>query len=479
LFQNQEGSRLLGHGEIRSDSYHSYARYGAIHADGTPFRAEEYPMARALLKGEVIRGEEIRYRRGDNTETWLAVNAAPIFDLEGRVVLVVTTYTDILRRKLAEDALRAADRRKDEFLATLAHELRNPLAPIRNAVQLLRLRGPPLPELQNARDIIDRQVNQLVRLVGELLDLSRISTGRITLQMAPLDLRAAMLAAVESIRPLMEARGHQLTVQLPDQPVYVDGDPVRLTQVATNLLDNAAKYTPPEGEIALRVSREHGHAHMSVRDNGIGLAPDALTQIFEMFERVDTSAERLEGGLGIGLALVRKLVHLHGGTVHARSEGLGKGSEIIVSLPERFAPGASTSEAYTSAAAVLTNAPPCRVLVVDDNQDCAESMATLLELEGCTVRAVFSGEEALVAGSEFQPSVIFMDLGMPMLNGYETCKRLRAQAWGEDAFVVALTGWGQSEVRRMTEEAGFDLHLVKPLDPAQVGHILEAACQRS
>jgi CheY-like chemotaxis protein len=374
--------------------------------------------------------------------------------------------------------MRAADRRKDEFLATLAHELRNPLAPIRNAVQLLRLRGPPLPELQNARDIIDRQVNQLVRLVGELLDLSRISTGRITLQMGPLDLRVAMLGAVESIRPLMEAREHHLTVQLPDEPVYVDGDPVRLTQVATNLLDNAAKYTPPQGEIALKVWREDGHAQISVRDNGIGLAPDALTQIFEMFERVDTSAERLEGGLGVGLALVRKLIHLHGGTVQARSEGPGKGSEFIVSLPERLTPGASASEVRTSAAAVPTTAPPCRVLVVDDNHDCAESMATLLEIEGCTVRAVFSGEEALAVGSEFQPAVIFMDLGMPMLNGYETCKRLRAQAWGKSAFVVALTGWGQNEVRRLTEEAGFDLHVVKPLDPAQVVHILETAHQR-
>ncbi len=359
-------------------------------------------------------------------------------------------------------ALQVADRRKDEFLAMLAHELRNPLAPIRTAVQLLRMKELGASQRARARDIIDRQVEHLVCLIDDLLDVSRITRGIITLHREPVLIGAIVARAVETARPAIDARRHALTLELPDELISVDGDKTRLTQIVGNILQNAAKFTDAGGRIALKVAREGRYAVISVKDTGIGIPRELIPRVFELFTRVHAQTETGQSGLGIGLALVRRLVEMHDGSVTAQSDGAGQGSEFIVRLP-LLAAQASPGPAGSTESQPIPSLESRRILIADDNHDAAEALATLLELRGHDVRMVHDGMEALAVGKTFKPDIILLDLGMPKMDGFETARQMRRRSWGKRATVVALTGWGQQQDRERTAEAGFDVHLVKPV----------------
>jgi len=357
--------------------------------------------------------------------------------------------------------LQEADSRKDEFLAMLAHELRNPLAPIRNAVQIFRGKSPPVPELQWATEVIDRQVQQMTRLVDDLLDVSRITRGKIELRRERVELATVVHSAVEASRPLIEKWGHELTVTVSPQPIPVAADPTRLAQVLLNLLNNAAKYMEQGGRIWLTAERQGDEALIRVKDTGIGIPAAMLTRIFDMFTQVDYSLERSEGGLGIGLTLVQRLVEMHGGAVEAKSDGLGRGSEFVVRLPV-----AVEVEGKHGAAGGETISVPAarRILVVDDNRDAADSLGMLLRMIGNEIHTAYDGLEAVEAAAAFQPDVVILDIGLPRLNGYESARRIRQQEGGADRVLIALTGWGQEEDRLRSQEAGFDHHVTKPVE---------------
>ncbi len=372
---------------------------------------------------------------------------------------------ETLERRVKErtESLLDADRRKDEFLATLAHELRNPLAPVRNAVAFMHRKGQAVPELQWARDVIDRQTQVLVRLIDDLMDMSRINQGRLELHREPADLEKLVMAAVETSRPLIDEMGHTLAVTLPSRPVVVDADLIRLPQVFLNLLNNAAKYTERGGQIDVRVELQGSDVVVVVTDTGIGIPADKLPTIFEMFSQVEGALSRSRGGLGIGLHLVERLVALHEGRIEARSGGPGQGSAFVVHLPivvDQTYPRQASGDGVKA-----TPTADLRILVVDDNQDAAESSAMLLKIMGNHVRIAHDGEEAVAAAQEFRPQVVLCDIGLPKLNGYEVCRQVRAQAWAEKVILIAVTGWGQDGDRRQSAEAGFDHHMVKPVDP--------------
>ena len=358
--------------------------------------------------------------------------------------------------------LRDADRRKDEFLATLAHELRNPLAPIRNGLQVLRLSGTESEMVAEARSMMERQLSQMVRLVDDLLDVSRITRNKLDLRRQRVALAAVVHSAVETSRPLIEQARHTLSLTLPPGPVHIDADLVRLAQVFSNLLNNSAKYTEPGGRIWLTAEVSGHEVAVRVRDTGLGIPAEALPRIFEMFSQVDRNMEQAQGGLGIGLTLVRRLVEMHGGTVEARSEGPGKGSEFIVRLP-LMKEGAVGRQAPTTGDGPATTSKR-RILIVDDNHDSAMSLGMMLNLMGNDTRTAHDGLAAVEAAGEFRPDVILLDIGLPKLNGYEACRRIREQPWSKGMVIVALTGWGQDEDRRRSEEAGFNHHMVKPVE---------------
>jgi PAS domain S-box-containing protein len=412
--------------------------------------------------------EEARTPNGE-VSTWL--NSKFWFqDASGRKY-VGGVGVDITERRRAEEALRQADRRKDEFLATLAHELRNPLAPLRNAVELLR-RGEGQADLsEKARGMMERQLAVMVRLVDDLLDISRIARGKLQLRKERVDLASVVHSAVEAARPSIEAQAHELTVTLPPQPVYLDADSVRLAQVFLNLLTNAAKYTEKGGHIWLTAERQGGEVVASVRDTGIGVAAEHLPHLFEMFSQVAPALERSQGGLGIGLALVRGLVELHGGSVEARSGGPGLGSEFLVRLPVVGAPAEAPREP-TGDGEKVGGARTCRILVVDDNRDAADSLALMLRLKGHDIQTAHDGLEAIQAAAAFRPEVVLLDIGLPKMNGYEAAQYIRAQPWGGHMALIAVTGWGQEEDKRRSLEAGFDHHLTKPVDPAALEKLL-------
>jgi PAS domain S-box-containing protein len=415
-------------------------------------------------------GEPIRFQnRAEALHRWYDVYAFRIGAPAERKVAVL--FNDITERKCAEQALRDADRRKDEFLATLAHELRNPLAPIRNAVKILIAKGPPVPELQWARGVIDRQVQIMARLLEDLLDVSRISRNTLELRSEQVDLGDLVEAAVETSRPVIDAGGHKLSVTLPPEPIRLDADPLRLEQVLANLLTNAAKYTEEGGRIWLTAERQGSDVVVSVKDSGIGIAAEMLPHIFGIFSQAKPAVGRAQGGLGIGLSLVRGLVELHGGTIQAHSAGVGQGSEFVVRLPVATATP-TQKPGPPSAANEEVPATRCRILIVDDNRDGADSLARLLQLMGNEVGTAYDGEEAVKAAGSLQPDVVLLDIGMPKLNGYDACRRIRQQTWGKEMFLIALTGWGQEEDRRRTEEAGFNHHIVKPVDPAALLQLL-------
>jgi signal transduction histidine kinase len=369
------------------------------------------------------------------------------------------------------EAMREADRRKDEFLATLAHELRNPLAPIRNALEIIRLAGDDPEKSRMAREMMQRQVSQMVRLVDDLLDVSRITTGKLAVRKAVIDLQGAITDAVETARPFIESRGQVLQLDLPRTPIAVEGDRTRLAQVFSNLLNNAAKYTEPQGRIRLALRQDGEQAVISVSDNGIGLSRESIETIFDMFVQVDRTLERSQAGLGVGLTLARRLVELHNGTIEARSEGPGKGSEFIVRLP------VSTMRLDPAAAAKGVDDDDVRarrILLADDNVDFANSLGQLLSAQGHDVRIAYDGAEALKHAREFSPQIAFVDIGMPKVHGYEVARRLRAEPGTAGCVLVAVTGWGQENDRKRAREAGFDRHLVKPVDPSEIESILES-----
>lgn len=374
-------------------------------------------------------------------------------------------------RRRAEDALREADRRKDEFLATLAHELRNPLAPLRSGLQVMQLAADRPEVVERARTMMERQLSHTVRLIDDLMDLSRISRGRIELRREHVSLNAIVQQAIETCLPAIREADHQLVVDVPDEAILVDADVTRLTQVFANLLNNAVKFTDRGGRIELTIERRDDRAVVRVKDDGIGIPSELLSSVFEMFTQADPSPQRARGGLGIGLSLVRTLVQLHGGSVEARSDGYGAGSEFIVRLP-----GAESSAVERPAAVAGTDpvGRRRRVLVVDDNRDVADSLAMMLTVMGNEVQSVYSAREALQVGSVFQPEAIVLDIGMPVVNGYDAARQIREQPWGESTFLIALTGWGQDKDRERSQQAGFDEHLVKPVEPARLKQVLDS-----
>jgi signal transduction histidine kinase/CheY-like chemotaxis protein len=379
--------------------------------------------------------------------------------------------TIVLQHKRSEAILRESDRRKDEFLAILAHELRNPLAPLRNALQLMRLAGDDAQTVGRTRGMMERQVQQMVRLIDDLLDISRITRGKIVLRKERVELAAVIQDAVETSRPLFEAAGHALTVIYPPEPITLDGDPTRLAQVFANLLNNAAKYTQGGGHIRMTAERQGDEVVVKVRDTGIGIPADMLPRIFEMFTQVDRSLERSQGGLGIGLSLVRGLVELHGGSVEAHSDGPGQGSEFSV----RLSVHPPLRKAQPAAEDGWRSAPSRhRILVVDDNRDAADSLALLLTFQGNEVRTAYDGLEAVEAAAAFEPDIVLSDIGMPRLNGYEAAQKIREQCRGRRMVLIAMTGWGQEEDKRHANEAGYDFHLVKPVDVAALEQLLSS-----
>jgi len=380
-------------------------------------------------------------------------------DLLQLVVMAVTfPWFVFIGRRVTR--LKEADRRKDVFLAGLAHELRNPLAPIRTGVAILRMTGADA-RAPTVLAMMERQLQHMARLLDDLLDVSRISRGKITLHHERIDLRDVVEAALEANRPLIEEMGHVLSVSAPSEPAFLNADPVRFAQILSNLLNNAAKYTPPGGRIALKAEHRGDVVEVSVTDNGIGIPGESLESIFEMFTQVAGQSSNGQSGLGIGLALAKGLVALHGGTIQAHSEGLGRGSEFRVRVPIRLTHDAD------SATPVRTAATPYRlkILVVDDNRDAAESLSTLLQLKGHEVRIAYDGENAVQLAEEFRPQMVLLDLGMPKMNGYDACRRIRDHAWGAQMTLIAVTGWGQEDDRRKSTDAGFDGHLVKPVNP--------------
>ncbi len=392
----------------------------------------------------------------------------------------VALQNEVAERARVEQALKEADRHKDEFLAMLAHELRNPLAPIRNAVHLIKMRSVEDPQLCMARDVIERQLKQLTRLVDDLLDVSRITRGKINLARERLELADLMSRAVEMVTPAIEARGHALSVEMPERPLRLYGDPVRLVQALGNVLGNAAKYTDAGGRIVLSARRRNRDAEITVRDNGMGIAPEVLPRIFDLFTQMDERMERSPSGLGIGLALVRRLVEMHGGTVSAASAGAGQGSEFTIRLPVSVERADELDDPASAPAATPAPAVAGRrtILVADDNLDALVSLATLLSLDGHEVYRARDGAEALEVAQRQRPEVALLDIGMPRADGYEVARRIRSEPWGRRMTLVALTGWGQESDRRRSEEAGFDVHLTKPVDPKAVSDLLRAPVTR-
>ncbi len=438
---------------------------------------KDWDEARQLLAGEQeTYSIEKRYIRKDGRILWTVLTVSLVRDAQRQPAYFISVVLDISARKQLEEELRHTiqrladtDRRKDEFLATLAHELRNPLAPIANGVQIIK-RCEPGDPVKRTAVMIERQLQHLVRLVDDLLDVSRITRGKAPLRRESLSLQQVLLGALESSRPALDARHLQIETQLPEQILAVEGDRDRLTQVFSNILSNAAKFTGAGGSVSIRAAREDDTAVVSITDTGIGIPPEALETVFEMFSQLRVP-EHGEGGLGIGLALVRQLVQLHGGTVEARSEGAGRGSEFIVRLPI-FA-GAATAP---QAASVDESSPDAhRVLVVDDNRDAAESLRALLQLMGHDVRQASDGVEAVETAREFVPDVIFMDIGMPRMNGLEATRRIRDLPLGTRPYIIALTGWGQDGDRERSRQAGIDHHLIKPIDHEALRAVLQLA----
>ncbi len=461
-YYNEDQHVLAGYGSGGVDYLHKpvnpsvlrskVAMFAELHRKGRALEA-----ANRMLLGEVAERRRAEARLSELNET-----------LDRRVT---ERTTELL---VSEARLLEAHRRKDEFLATLAHELRNPLAPVRNAVELLRRHTLDAAKQAWASELIERQVRILSRLIDDLMDVSRINRGRIELRRDIVPLNEVLADAIDAVRPMIDEAGHELAVLLPDRQLVIDGDRTRLAQAFMNLLNNAAKYTDPGGRIELGVVVEKETAVVTIRDNGIGIPPEHLDGVFELFSQVESALTRSHGGLGIGLSLTQKLVQMHGGTVRAYSEGLGHGSRFLVHLPLASARAAASPAEPASAPAQDAATSALRILVADDNVDAGETLAALLEMMGHTVRVVHDGEAVVQAAAEDKPQLVLLDIGMPKLNGYEACRRIRAQARGNQPALVAITGWGQPEDLRRSQEVGFDHHLVKPVEIEALSAVLDS-----
>jgi PAS domain S-box-containing protein len=469
-YANAATLRLLGRASLANDMpdlefFRDPAEHAAISANDR----------RVMETGQAIEAEDI-FTCADGLRRTFLSTKSPLRDPTGQIIGVIGVSRDITERIAAQEklrraleaaetagaALREADRRKDEFLATLAHELRGPLAPLRNMAEVLKRADGDEGVRRQAVGIIERQLGQLVRLVDDLIDISRITRDRIELRKERVELAPIIHQAVEACRPLVECANHRVRVALPPQPIHLHADPVRLAQVFSNVVNNACKYTEPDGKVEVSVERQGSDVVVQVKDSGLGIPADQLTNIFEMFTQVDRTLERSQGGLGIGLTLVRRLTEMHGGTVTAHSEGPGKGSEFIVRLPILI----EARKPDTPSPASEPTGTRRRFLVVDDNPDSASSLALLLTMSGHQTQTAHDGLEAVQAAERFRPDVVLLDIGLPKLNGYEACRRIRQQPSGKDVVVVALTGWGQEEDRRKSKDAGFDYHMIKPVDYA-------------
>ena len=412
---------------------------------------------------------EIRFRHFKTGEArWMAYKVLALTDSANQPIAFATVSQDVTERRRLTDDLRRlaadlsdADRRKNEFLATLAHELRNPLAPMSNMLEVVKRSEGDGEVLKRAHETLERQLGQMIRLVDDLLDLNRVTHDRLELRRSEVELSSVVQQAVEVARPLVDSAGHHLTIDLPAEPIYLNADRARLAQVFGNLLNNSCKYTRPKGSISLSAERAGDEVVVTVKDNGAGIPPDKLDSIFDMFMQVDGTSERSQGGLGIGLTLVKRLTEMHGGSIEARSAGEGEGSEFIVRLPVLSQPAVAAASGPDAAS---QSRPQRRVLIVDDNHDSADSLAMLMRLTGNDTYMAHDGLEAIEAIEKYRPEVVLLDIGLPGLDGHEVCRRVREQPWGKDIIVIALTGWGQEDDRRKSEEAGFNGHLVKPVD---------------
>lgn len=438
------------------------------HPDGRPFPLHECPIGCTLGKNMVVRGHEDVFFRKDGSPFPVACAATPMIQ-DGAPVLMILEVRDITEEKQARERLQAADRRKDEFLAMLAHELRNPMAPIRAAAELLRKAPGNEDMVRRAGTIIERQVGHMVGLVDDLLDVSRVTRNKVVLDKAAVDMKRVLAEAVEQAQPLIEARGHRLALRMPDDAVVVSGDQMRLVQVLANLLNNAAKYTPAGGAITLAMERSGALVEVTVSDTGIGMTPDMVAHAFEPFMQAQRGSDRAQGGLGLGLALVKGLVELHDGKVACRSAGLGQGSSFSVSLPGLEEGARSLPQAGAAGAAA---AHPLRILVVDDNRDAASTLSMLLEAMGHQVSVEHDPRRALENAEGAPPDVYLLDIGLPGIDGHELAARLRARPENSGATLIALSGYSQERDRDRALAAGFDHHLAKPVDSARLAALL-------
>jgi signal transduction histidine kinase/CheY-like chemotaxis protein len=411
------------------------------------------------------------------TDALMRSNAALQDEIKVREAAEAERANANMRLEATMEALRRADRRKDEFLATLAHELRNPLAPIRNAVKLLELPAADERRRQWGRDVISRQVQRMALLLDDLLDVSRITRGRLELKKDYIDLSSLVGSAIETARPLIDAKRHVLETLLPEEPIELMVDPLRMSQALANLLTNAAKYSDPAGHITLTAALGAEELTLSVADTGIGLSPDDLSEVFEMFSQVDSAIDRSEGGLGIGLALVKGLIALHGGTVEAHSQGAGKGSTFTIHLPLAVVHRGARTDAQLARRTDVAE-PRCSVLIADDNRDAADSLALLLQMSGYELHVCHGGREAVALARRERPDALVLDIGMPGMTGYEVASHIRKEDWGRDALLIAVTGWGQQEDRERSRAAGFDHHLTKPVDPDLLQELLAEFARR-
>jgi PAS domain S-box-containing protein len=443
--------------------------------------SEEEQIIASLKEGKRIEHYETERVRSDGQRITVSLTISPIKDDSGNVIGASKIARDVTERKRLEDDLRrlatdlsAADRRKNEFLATLAHELRNPLAPMSNMLEVSKRANGDSEILKRAHDTIERQLDQMIRLVDDLLDWNRITHDRLELRRSEVELSSVIQQAVEVAHPLIDAASQRLILDLPSEPIYLNADRARLAQVFGNLLNNSSKYTGPEGTISLTAKRIDGEVLVAVKDNGAGIPQDKLDSIFDMFMQVDRTSEQSQAGLGIGLTLVKRLTEMHGGSIEARSDGAGQGSEFVVRLPILSKP-ALLSQPDTA----VESSPERRILIVDDNRDSADSLSMLLEITGNKTYMAHDGVEALEAIEKYRPEVVLLDIGLPRLDGHEVCRRVREKSWGKDIVIIALTGWGQEDDRRKSEEAGFNGHLVKPVDYDELLELLSSLTTRS
>jgi PAS domain S-box-containing protein len=445
--------------------------------NGRVLEADELTMQRAARKGEQVRDMELDMVFKDGRVLNLLGYAAPLFDDQGKLRGAIGANVDITALKKAQRALEAADRQKNDFLATLAHELRNPLAPIRYAIALLQ-RDPSRANVEKTLSIVDRQASHMARLLDDLLDVSRITRNAVELKREPVELHSVLSAAVENARPFIEAHLHRLAIDIDPEPLWVDGDPARLLQIVDNLLNNACKYTEDGGRITVHARREGDFCLIEVTDTGVGIAPEMAPAVFTMFGQVNPVVQAAKGGIGIGLAVVHQLVQLHGGSIAVRSPGLGKGTTFTVRLPriEHAEPPSQSAAAPGAEDSALAR---LNVLVVDDNVDAADTLAMVLRIANVQTATAHTAAQALAAAETQRPDAILLDIGLPDGSGLDVAQRIRATDWGRKALLVAITGWGRDEDRARTVATGFDAHLVKPIDANEVIALLTEFAQRS